>query len=642
MIIVRLSPGLANQMYEYAASYALSRELNQELVLDISESLNGCKGFMLDEYSIPLSRKIIYRQQDAEAAGHEDLAGIPDEIKKGAVLFVQNREEKGTVNYQNLDMAASIKNTDKIYLCGYFFERGKYYKKYWDEIRQVFTLRYKDRNVEAFQTLIKDKVSVGIHVRRGDFIVSEWAEKLEDDYFKAAVECFRRKYKNPMFCVFSDDITYAKKILGKDSSIYYIHFLGYDDAAQEEFLCLSKCTHRILSNSSTFSSLADLLNWGKERHCFYKDVQNRPSSAEEVENFIKGGTYQREIRLNKKDIEAYSKSYRTDGKKNGLLYQEEAESIKEIEVTAENAKGILGRLARMSLNVYDGREEWVQELLYQKFQAQAAEKEYAGALQAAFCIYTTYAKEEKFRRLYTNVLCACGFYEEALIESLFLDSSTWNKMREEHGLTDHKWEVVYKLFAEFPTSHFLIVPYTKSLASSKIYGLTALGQVLYHAGHKVSFVFEPMDKGEEYYIRKNPILKNRQEVTLGGRQYLLSDIEKQGYTEFLRQFGNENLIVLSRRKEFFVVKEKLLNKKTTYVYPTFGIKGDPETPAARRNGCDESVIAGMADIVFEQEMEDIGEKNYHVIEESWSLTNQNRLSVEVIHRAAALLNKLQN
>ena len=52
MIICRISPGLANQMYEYAAAYALSKELKQELALDISECANSSWGYLLDNFNM--------------------------------------------------------------------------------------------------------------------------------------------------------------------------------------------------------------------------------------------------------------------------------------------------------------------------------------------------------------------------------------------------------------------------------------------------------------------------------------------------------------------------------------------------------------------------------------------------------------
>ena len=74
MVIVKISQGLANSMYEFAAGYALSKKLNQELALDISECVvsNACGwGFFLDYFNIPKCKKIVYDLQDVRHIGHE-------------------------------------------------------------------------------------------------------------------------------------------------------------------------------------------------------------------------------------------------------------------------------------------------------------------------------------------------------------------------------------------------------------------------------------------------------------------------------------------------------------------------------------------------------------------------------------------
>ena len=54
MLIVRLTTGLGNQMYEYMAGYALARELHQELVLDIENCTRSAYGYLLDHFNIEL------------------------------------------------------------------------------------------------------------------------------------------------------------------------------------------------------------------------------------------------------------------------------------------------------------------------------------------------------------------------------------------------------------------------------------------------------------------------------------------------------------------------------------------------------------------------------------------------------------
>ena len=87
MVIVRLSTGLANQVYEYAAAYAVSKEMKTDLVLDISECLKSPKGFLLDYFNIPRMSKVFYKPIDAENLGHAAICGIPDILLKGKTIL---------------------------------------------------------------------------------------------------------------------------------------------------------------------------------------------------------------------------------------------------------------------------------------------------------------------------------------------------------------------------------------------------------------------------------------------------------------------------------------------------------------------------------------------------------------------------
>ena len=191
-----------------------------------------------------------------------DPKDLPPQLKREVEIWVE--DGKQYVKYKGLAQLCDMDRPDIIYLCGYFSDRKKYFDKYWEEIKHIFTLKHPHREVEKFKRLIRGKTSVGVHIRRGDMLLADFATAMKDDYYRASAAYCREKYENCIFCVFSDDITFAKQLLGQDSSVYYVHFYGYDDAALLEFICLSLCNHRILSNSSTFSKLADELNTNEE------------------------------------------------------------------------------------------------------------------------------------------------------------------------------------------------------------------------------------------------------------------------------------------------------------------------------------------------------------------------------------------
>lgn len=95
MVIVGLSAGLANQMYEYAAGYALAKELNQELVLDISACVKSSRGYMLDFFSIPDTKKIVYYGNDSEHFGNIDMMRLPQWLRESVTIFTSENSVGG-------------------------------------------------------------------------------------------------------------------------------------------------------------------------------------------------------------------------------------------------------------------------------------------------------------------------------------------------------------------------------------------------------------------------------------------------------------------------------------------------------------------------------------------------------------------
>lgn len=623
MIIVRISPGLANQIYEFASGYALAKELGQELAADISECLDSACDYCLDYFKIPSVKKIVYHMQDIQNGQHTNPGGILAQLRESARVLVDKENDEGCFVYKSLQDAEMLQHEDNLYMCGYFFDREKYYLKYWDEIREIFTLRNESAEIMYVKELIKNRISVGVHIRRGDMLLAEWAVPMEDDYYRAAIELCREHFGDCIFLIFSDDIEYAKKMLGQDGSLYYVHFLGYSDADMNEFVSLSLCDHRIMSNSSTFSKLADELNWKEERKTFWKESSNR-STAEKSSNI---NFAKRNIRLNQFDIKTYSRRYKV-GEGNDDPYIQLREEVLRSKVDAHNYRSLLDKICICSMNVFGQDAAVEKELAYQKFLCLIQDKQYGNALQTAFRLYHDYAGDRDFMAGLIEALSAFEAREEAAVEQAGMESA--DKKR-----------------------RFLIIPYADMIASSKIVAIVELGLVLQHMGHDVSFIFSPMGN-EEHYIRKNRYLTNRQGVCLGCRQYLLEDVQKAGISNFLNTHFTEDIIIVSRRAEFFIDKEEYRNGNMKYVFPDFFHNGDAEMPASRNMGRKEwEQLYDRADVVLtKQKIKGNGKQKivrwedndsrdaYLVVEDRWDLGREHRLSRRVIGMAAALLDHL--
>lgn len=628
MVIARISPGLANQMYEFAAAYALSKELGRELIVDISSCYVSAWGYLLDYFNIPPCKKLICVQNGDPAFVHINPEGLPPQLKEGVTVWGEGGERY--VRYDGLDKLKDMDKPSTIYLCGYFSDRKRYFDKYWEEIRHNFTLKQQFREVEKFKELINGKTAVGVHVRRGDMLLADFATTMKDDYYHAAVEYCRRRYKNCIFCVFSDDIEFAKNLLGQDSTVYYVHFYGYDDAALLEFMCLSLCNHRILSNSSTFSRLANELNTNEEGHFF---VQATASGWAELKNhlirkkneILLGKQSNRRIIIDKYDIKKYAKKYAADNIPNIGDYATRIEKIISAEITEDNAEFVLDEMAELSLNTYECSGTFESAILLKKFIALVNCHEFHFALQASVKLYETYREDAEFKKYLVIALNAIGAKREAVIESVSFTK-------------------------EYPKKHFIIVPGIKMQPSGYLVGLAELGVALYHMGHDVSLVFAPLDESENYYLQKNEYMVNRNGASMGCRQYDLETVRKKGIDKFYQSFEKDELVVVSRNPDFYDKRFKHI----TYVFPDYSDIRDVEKADAANIFPDVvHRLYDKADLVLTKDRkqadmpkavfwEDEGCKDeYWIREGMWELGYEHRLSDRVMNMATALVDALQ-
>lgn len=516
MLIVRLTTGLGNQMYEYMAGYALAKELHQELVLDIENCTRSAYGYLLDHFNIPACRKIIYAQ-DSIGGGDDEFYDRTLDLWGDMVILVRTKEQKDgyedndrMIVYSDWEMVEGFRDYKNLYMYGYFLERRIYFNKYWEEVKTFFTLKEENEDVRDFRKLIQGRTSVGIHIRRGDILLMDWFCKVEDDYYRAAIECCRELYGDCVFCVFSDDIQYAKKMLGWDESIHYVHFDGYDDASVNEFYCLSLCNHRILTALSTFGLLADELHQESGSHSFMWDTEESTKGIS-----LKEKSAKRRILLNKEDIRKYSAGYR-------LVDKEAADPD-------------------------DG-------LPYLRFKRLVEENRSHEALQLAFCLYHDKKEDIEFHLYLARALMWIGACEEAVAELAKLPQDAVELFFRDLILDRQKKKqlaVLYEGIKNIGKKHFVIVLEDEVTPAYETCGLFDLAIVLAHIGHDVTIVYDTIDTGK-YYLQQSNMLHNARGINLECFHVEKRSVVDSGILNFYNSFGEDELIVVSEDEEFFV------------------------------------------------------------------------------------------
>lgn len=260
MIIVQLTGGLGNQLFQYAMGSMLASKNQCELKLDLSSFEN----YEWHEYSLaPFNIS-------AKVAGARECA-----ISKGGNLSLLNRvikkiSKNRTIHIveKNLLYDPDILNfKGSAYLTGYW-QSEKYFKGIANKMMEDLKIRIQPSapNKELL-ALIRSENAVSLHIRRGNYVNVDFVNKVHGacsiDYYQKAVDFISEKVSNPVFYVFSDDIPWARQNLDLKFKTVFVD-INDDKTDYEDLRLMSNCKHHILANS-TFSWWGAWLNSSPEK-----------------------------------------------------------------------------------------------------------------------------------------------------------------------------------------------------------------------------------------------------------------------------------------------------------------------------------------------------------------------------------------
>ena len=264
MIIVQLTGGLGNQLFQYAMGRAISLQSCEKLYLDItSYSWDKLRTYALTPFSISAE---IALKSDVEALKQMKpflidriLAKLKGEkIPYYKLPFIKEQSFACDFNFTSF-------RKKNIYIEGYW-QSEHYFKSIRSHLvnelcisRTNFSLQGQKYKVQ----IEKDSYSVSIHVRRGDYVsnslTTDFHGLCDISYYQDAIKKISMDVPNPTFYIFSDDKDYVKEIFHTLNDVVFIEYVPFDF---EELLLMSYCKHNIIANSS-FSWWGAWLNMNK-------------------------------------------------------------------------------------------------------------------------------------------------------------------------------------------------------------------------------------------------------------------------------------------------------------------------------------------------------------------------------------------
>ena len=258
-IIVQLSGGLGNQMFQYALFYQL-RKMGRTVLID---DVTG--------YQDQTERQVQLSVFDISypTPTRQDLIKITDSSMKLRSRIRRKILGRRTKVYleKQFNFDSTIFQTEHAYLEG-CWQSEKYFADVKEELLEKFHLPTDkiDKKNQEVKEQINACCSVSMHIRRGDYLEEEhvglYGGICTPAYYQRAIQYMKEHLDNPVFFIFSNDPTWARENFSGENSM--IVGINSEEQGYLDMMLMSECKHNILANSS-FSWWGAWLNRNPEK-----------------------------------------------------------------------------------------------------------------------------------------------------------------------------------------------------------------------------------------------------------------------------------------------------------------------------------------------------------------------------------------
>lgn len=248
MIISRITSGLGNQLFQYAAARHLALKNKTDLYLDLSYyrqtyATDTPRSFKLGQFSVP------YRMLHQSPLRYVSKATklLPNRSLPPVFLFLKEK-------HFHFDEQVVNARANCITLDG-FWQSEAYFRDNAATIRRELTLTgTPSPEFGYYQQLINNTpVPVSIHIRRGDYVNHPEFSKTFGfvglDYYAQALDQLTERFDTIRLFVFSDDKAWVRENLPLPDDTVFVQNTG-PDSDVADLVLMSHCRHHIIANSS--------------------------------------------------------------------------------------------------------------------------------------------------------------------------------------------------------------------------------------------------------------------------------------------------------------------------------------------------------------------------------------------------------
>jgi hypothetical protein len=280
LVVARLSGGLGNQLFQYAAGRSLAQRSGARLILDATafKLPQERRSFALDAYPIdaeirrdgyayePVTPTVKFpRPADARERPDTLLDAVMYRLAKNGgaadrivrTLWRLGERASGAAGLsvfaeRGFDYDGTFARLGgRTYLVGYW-QSPRYFADARALIcRELALPSAPSRSNAEWLARIAQTNSVCVHVRRGDYLRPEHFDQhgvCSQGYYGRAMELIGQRVSSPQFFVFSDDLAWCRAHIA-GPNVAFVDANG-TDAAQDELRLMASCRHHVIANSS--------------------------------------------------------------------------------------------------------------------------------------------------------------------------------------------------------------------------------------------------------------------------------------------------------------------------------------------------------------------------------------------------------
>lgn len=238
-LIIAFCGGLGNQMFQYAL-YKNFLKRGKNVKADLSAYIKpGMMPFQLcDVFSNIKIERCNPNKKDMYLKVGKDK------------VYIEQPPEENIKKIYRQELLEMENGYIEGWHCSY-----KYPELVRQELLNDYAFPYQsDKQLCEWKRIFEQKETVGVHVRRGDFLSPQYRRLIGNictkEYYDKAIAYVKRRCPNAFFCFFSDDMEWVKHNMIEENALYIEKnmFTKYYD--WYDMFLMSICKHNIIPNST--------------------------------------------------------------------------------------------------------------------------------------------------------------------------------------------------------------------------------------------------------------------------------------------------------------------------------------------------------------------------------------------------------